>query len=518
MLNKSNNFNAILAKEHWSENKIIVSSESGRKEYDDSFICSLNTEQSLFGESYSIGNLIINCFNATLFDVLPEEIPFMSRVEVWTRITDGTMYSNWIPKGFYYTTDPKYDTESKILSIVGYDELYKAEAVPYANGSITAWEDVTTDDVVTEMSELLKIELEDISQIDTYSYPAPPYNYSIREILIDLAIASCGNWMLTYTNIGTEAEPLMKSYLRLCKINSESVVTDIGRKVNQFSKTDSVELVTHVIVDYGINENGITLSKEAFISEDTGRTLNLSVQTLPDGDVAQEIAYAVLSYYKDVVYQPFAASGVRLDPACEIGDTVICNGCRAVIGSLDTAYSIANFCYVEAPGIPHEDRFPYKSKTQKITERTARDTATNAAKISVNAGMIIAEIQRASDSEGKLSNTISQSASELTIKLTEQINQSQVDVTGTIQNHITEQSSYINYNATDGLTLGRSDDVIKANLKNNKLAFMNGSTDVAYISDSQMFIQFAVIRKQLDIGQWSLIQRTNGHLSLKWKG
>ena len=214
MITTSTTYNTIFADpSHYAETKIVV----GDTTYDENTIMACERTQTLFSGYYDIGNTVINQITFTLIGVTADELPRMSRVEVWTRIKNATLTSEWIPMGVYYTMKPTYDTESQILEVVGYDEMYKTATVPFEQGvNLTAWdnpnirqvaEHLTSGTVVTDVIDTnfagIGIALEDPTQIPTgITMGSTPFNFTVREILTDIAIASCGNWLIVFQDDG----------------------------------------------------------------------------------------------------------------------------------------------------------------------------------------------------------------------------------------------------------------------------------------------------------------------------
>ena len=76
-------------------------------------------------------------------------------------------------------------------------------------------------------------------------------------------------------------------------------------------------------------------------------------------------------------------------------------------------------------------------------------------------------------------------------------------------------SQYIRFGA-EGIELGETASSFKAKLDNEKLAFVEGDTEVAHISNKTMHITDARVNTSLQIGQFRFLPRTNGNLSFTW--
>lgn len=58
----------------------------------------------------------------------------------------------------------------------------------------------------------------------------------------------------------------------------------------------------------------------------------------------------------------------------------------------------------------------------------------------------------------------------------------------------------------------------KTVIDNTRLAFLDGNTVAAYISNNQLFIPNAVIQNTLTLGGFFFSPRSDGGVSLTWQG
>jgi hypothetical protein len=116
-----------------------------------------------------------------------------------------------------------------------------------------------------------------------------------------------------------------------------------------------------------------------------------------------------------------------------------------------------------------------------------------------------------------LQSLVSQTASSLTIKFTEQT----ANATSPLQSAINTLQSYIRATAS-GLEIGKSSSPFITRLTNDKLSFLQNGNEVAYISNNKMYITEAQITNKLvmgtgDTGLFEWVTNTNG-LGLRWRG
>lgn len=81
-----------------------------------------------------------------------------------------------------------------------------------------------------------------------------------------------------------------------------------------------------------------------------------------------------------------------------------------------------------------------------------------------------------------------------------------------------EVSQYMTFDSENGLTLGATGSTFRTVIDNMRMAFWDGNTVAAYISNSQLYIPNAVIEKTLTLGKFYFSPRSDGGVSLTWQG
>ena len=90
---------------------------------------------------------------------------------------------------------------------------------------------------------------------------------------------------------------------------------------------------------------------------------------------------------------------------------------------------------------------------------------------------------------------------------------------------ISKKTAYIIMNTDDNgqpcIELGKQGNEFKVRITNTSVDFMQGSNKIAYISNQSLYIQKAVIKDELQIGEntgfiWK--RRSNGNMGLRWVG
>lgn len=81
-------------------------------------------------------------------------------------------------------------------------------------------------------------------------------------------------------------------------------------------------------------------------------------------------------------------------------------------------------------------------------------------------------------------------------------------------NTITE---YIRFEGAE-ITLGKSTSQTKLIIKNDRISFMTGDTESAYISENTLYITDSTILNKMQVGRWETKEDEYGNLNTKWVG
>lgn len=108
----------------------------------------------------------------------------------------GSEYSEWLPKGVFYIDTRRNDAVMGTLTIHGYDAMMKSEKEYLEEGDTGEWPRAA-DVVVSEIATAMGIELDERTVIDPSSRVPYPNDWTMREVLGYIAVAHCGNWVIT---------------------------------------------------------------------------------------------------------------------------------------------------------------------------------------------------------------------------------------------------------------------------------------------------------------------------------
>ncbi len=94
------------------------------------------------------------------------------------------------------------------------------------------------------------------------------------------------------------------------------------------------------------------------------------------------------------------------------------------------------------------------------------------------------------------------------------------EVQGLLDAQTTDMNTLTQYIQFKGasIELGRSDSLAKLVISNDRISFMNGENESAYITGNQLYITDSTILRKLQVGNWIEQEDENGNLNLRWAG
>ena len=351
------NWTTLMAQPHETETRIDIAGVSYYG-YDGNIgIWSCETRPMLF-DKLSVGN----CCSATINLVLanPQTIPTMAKMELYVRLTNGTLTTAWVRKGVYYIDTREWDAQHEFLTITGYDAMLKTEQDYFTPPvTITGWPK-TDAAVVSEICTRIGVELDTRTVLNKgYMVQVPAVSSdgsdsdTLREVLGWIGGMYGGNWCMTD-----------EGKLRLVPLVPTETVA-VG--------TDALDLSTTPAYD-ALGIVHLVVSEEAeYVAGTSGRSIEISC---PWG--TQAMANNILTAIGGYVYQPLSVTtATEANPLWELGDAVTVNGYTSVIAAMPTSFGLKYTADIEAPEseeINHE--YPYQDKgTRDIERKIAQSSA-----------------------------------------------------------------------------------------------------------------------------------------------
>ena len=179
--------NLLANPKHTKQHKAIISGTT----YLEENIISLSTSGGMF-DKFSVGNCTSREINIAVFPL--GDIPKMAEIKIYTRLTDGTQYSEWLPKGTYYIDTRSIDEYTGALEIHGYDAMLKTEQL-WA-GTVGSYQTA----VVNNIASRIGVTLDSRTSLNSTYKVTSDDNYTMREILGYIGASNGGNWIITDNN------------------------------------------------------------------------------------------------------------------------------------------------------------------------------------------------------------------------------------------------------------------------------------------------------------------------------
>lgn len=350
MRNAPTNWNTLMASPlHKTETKVVINGVSYYGFDGESGIFSLETSHSLY-ESMSVGN----CPSATINMVLvrPQTIPKMAKMEVYVRLVDGSVETDWVRKGVFFIDTREWDYDHTTLTITGYDAMLKGET-PYLVESTETGEELDTVavgkictilgvelDSRTVLNKQYKIQVKTLSSDDEESTTA-------RETLGWIGAMYGGNWIITDDG-----------NLRLVPLKPTSTIS-VGNNLKDIITSPAYDAIgtIHLVVD----------SEHEYTAGTGGYEIEIEC---PWG--TQAIANNLLTALSGYVYEPYEADVVFIaDPLWELGDGVsVGDSTTSVISRSKRFFSLSYTESLSAPGMGElEHEYPLKVKRNELQEK-----------------------------------------------------------------------------------------------------------------------------------------------------
>lgn len=363
MQNTSELYKTILSAIHGFEVKLNIAGT----DYGMESLGSLSTLLDIFGTGKPTIGLAPSGEISTKILADSTAIPRMAELRPYIRAVNERQQSEWISKGVYYI-DTR-ETDGVWLNIYGFDSMMKGERT-YPSSTIS-WP-ATDIAVVSECASFLGVTVDSqTTAIMTAGFPIQlPAQYTIRETLQYIAALYGGSFVITDANT-----------LRLIPIWSVKAEADVtaGSYKRQISH-DAYSACTGI--RFLIDDD-----TEVFAGDETGYVFEIESPW-----ATQAAADWLLTKMQGFIYQPWTIENTRIDPACEVGDTVGASGTLFGLFSSNIKFGANCFQTIGAPSdeeLDHE--FPYESKQDRVFSRKIKNVQSE---LSIQAEQIAAKVSR----------------------------------------------------------------------------------------------------------------------------
>lgn len=199
MQSASETYKQIVAGDYETEVQLLING----MEYGHESLRSMKTKTRVFPQDIpSVGG----CYSGEIDIVMQKPagfIPKQAKLQPRERVHNiqKTNFSEWIPKGVFYIDtrkEPKDNTDVKILTLHGYDDMLRAEQDYPDSALVWPAKDI---DVLREIAAFIGVELDERTVekiVNGYDIPHPD-GYSCREVLGFIAAMYAGNFVMSDT-------------------------------------------------------------------------------------------------------------------------------------------------------------------------------------------------------------------------------------------------------------------------------------------------------------------------------
>lgn len=379
---------------------------------------------SLF-DAFGIGSAMSATLTMSFF---APEFPRGAVVKRYVRLSNGGRYSEWLPKGTFYTN--RRTTDDGYWTIEAYDAMRKADITwtPRPGFSFPCTMEQAAQDIALSMG----VELDPRNVFRPYIIPAYPDGaYTRRDALRDIAAAHGGNWTISdagalrlvplisfpaeTSHLVTEhGDPILFGGVRI-RLSESSTGSSIGA---EGADKHYVGLAVTGFEDNGKRPaiTSVTLQKDGDNTVAAGSYTGLDLYAVCPY-ATQQMALDILVQVLGYEYQAFQADSADLDPAAELGDGVDVGGIYAVISAIEDDGD--GYPGLSAPGEEElEDEFPYRSSSSRQLSNdvdTLRSFVTKSlGGMTVELNSVKTSLQQLTALVEAISNTVTQLESRVT--------------------------------------------------------------------------------------------------------
>lgn len=325
------------------------------------------------------------------------------------------------------------------------------------------------------------------------------------------------------TELYTAILPVGADGLTVAALPDEELTEDLVKAGQLIYSRAAVERYGRIVSAQhwdDVTEAGNLLDKAKALLAQSGvlATRTISVMAVDLHTTDADIAALRVGRYTDVISEPHGLSAryviAELEPdILDPGNTRITLGAAVQTGT-DRSQSA-----LDRVDTAH-DRLQMEVNAQKKNlNQLAETTSSQITQVLQDSKQIILsaleEYTRTSDFETYKETVSSQLqilADQIELRFTAATDQI-TNVSGDVQDVRTEINKYFRF-STDGLVIGEEGNEITLRVDNDRISFLDGGLEVAYISNKQLYITDAHFLNSLRIGKFAFVPRRSGNLSL----
>ena len=331
-------------------------------DYDASHLQGIPTIKQALLEKPLLGRVCSAELTAEIIPIDGVTIPRAAPCWAFCRLTspNGDIVTDWIPKGRYYI---KTRDGTSTITLTMSDEMLKSGRT-YLDKTSLDWP-AAQKDIVADIARIMDVEVDErtvINEGEAYTVESIDGDALMSEVLSWIGICNGGNWVMSDSG-KLRLVPLMPPI-------SNTAAQSIGKSYKVFADIGSDRIISRVILTDDAED---TFAE----GDDSGMTLTAECP-FANQQIAKDLCNTVDGKLYGTIYRPFRATTAYIDPAIELGDTIILK--NRLNDSLSVVlYTINSYCTVSYPcdisaGIDDEtdDEYPYEIVTAGSDDKAVK--------------------------------------------------------------------------------------------------------------------------------------------------
>lgn len=146
-------------------------------------------------KDFTIGECAAREIDVTVKPTTP--IPRMAQIAVSYRLVLGAEASEWLPGGVFFVDSRKEDRLTGWIALHGYDAMLKSEAVWWDPTEGAGEWPMPMTTAVADIARIMGVEVDQRTAINPAFKAEYPNDLTMREVLMNIAVAHMGNWRIT---------------------------------------------------------------------------------------------------------------------------------------------------------------------------------------------------------------------------------------------------------------------------------------------------------------------------------
>lgn len=489
---------------------------NGGNTYTSANIVSGTLTDGIYTEA-SFGNCISRQLNLRLWNVtLDTTSPI---VLTCTAVASGGSTTNYA-KGTYYIDTVSTSPYSEYTEVTAFDAMLKTEAVYMKEGTWTA---KTASAIISEILDSIGISTVDLPTSRYFSANSKTIDQApsigengttMRQMLSMIGCLYGGNWKISDANT-LQFVPLfgqlVLSGLNVSVSYSFTPVV-VGDEVVTFDKSDAESIVG---IEFQANGGQIFRAPSGLSDAQWDALNGLIIKCNLPCMASQDAVDAVWNTYGTlgIDYIPYTADTVYLAPNTALGSIATIKDTNVYVSNRTITIDSLGACDLSAnPTKQVTSHYPYVSPQVREARQKAEE---NYSAISLMPSQIMAEVYTKGETDERISSSVTLTASTLRTEFNEEIDTAVGEANQYTDGKTQIVTTYFEESA-NGLKIGKSNSPFYTQLSNTELGFYGeGNSKVAWISNSQLNINEAVINTDLKMGNW-VQQVKDGHFQIRY--